>query len=279
MAASVWRGYLSFGLVTFPIRLTAAARREHVRFHMLHAKDYSRVKQVLYCAQEDKPVPRTEIVKGYEHGKDQYVVVEEEEIKKIAPPTAQTIEILQFVQAGEVDPIYLDVSYYVTPDESLAKPYNLLLKVMAETKYEAVAKVAMHGREHVAIIRPGMDGLVLHTMYYADELNRPEAAHKSGATQPNAKELDLARKLVESLASPFEPKEFHDSYRENLENLIREKENGKAVTAVPHPKAAPVVNILEALQKSLSRPQDRKPAAVERKPEAKARKRKAPRAA
>src|SRR5437868_5744479 len=100
MAASVWRGYLSFGLVTFPIRLNAAARRERVQFHMLHAKDYSRVKQVLYCGEEDKPISRAEIVKGYEHGKDQYVVVEEEEIKKIAPPTAKTIEIVQFVQSG-----------------------------------------------------------------------------------------------------------------------------------------------------------------------------------
>jgi DNA end-binding protein Ku len=253
MAASVWRGYLSFGLVTFPIRLTVAARRKRISFHMLHDKDFSRVKEVLYCALEDKPIDRTEIVKGYEKSKDQYIVVPPQEIDAIAPPTAQTIEILQFVKANEIDPVYLDASYYVNPDQTLARAYNLLMQAMAETEYDAIAQITMHGREHVALIRPGMDLLVLHTMYYADELNRVEAAPKEKAAQPDPKELELAKKLIESLVGPFRPEQYRDSYRENLEKLIHQKETGQPVTSVAPPKAAPVVNILEALQKSLQK--------------------------
>jgi len=252
MAASIWKGYLSFGLVSFPIRLSIAARRSPVRFHMLHKTDLSGIKEVWYCVRENKPVTRADIVKGYEYGKDEYVVVEDEEIKKIAPPTAHTIEILQFVRASEIDPLFFDKSYYVNPEETVNKPYSLFLRVLTETKYDAVAKVAMHGREHVAIIRPARDGIVLHTMYYASELRKPLASWKSESGTITQKEMELAKKLVETLAAPFKPEQYTDQYRENLERLIEQKQNGEKPTTLKQPKHAPVVDILEALKESLA---------------------------
>src|SRR5580704_44367 len=164
MAASVWSGFISFGLVSFPVRLFAAARAETVHFHMLHRKDLSRVKEVFYCAEENKPIERSEIVRGYEAGKGEYVVVDDDELKNVAPPTASTMDIIQFVRNEEVDPIYFERSYYVAPENDVSKPYALFLKALKETKYDAIAKLSMHGREHVVSIRPSDDGLVLHTL-------------------------------------------------------------------------------------------------------------------
>jgi DNA end-binding protein Ku len=181
MPATVWKGFISFGLVSFPIRLFSAARPDHIRFNMLHRKDRSRIKEVWYCAKEDKPVGRADIVKGYEVSKGEYVVVEDEELKKIAPATATTMEILQFVRDQEVDPIYFESSYYVAPDETVSKPYELFLQALTETRYEAIAKVTMHNREHTVVIRATDGGLLLHTLFYPNELraaNRPDV--KSG---------------------------------------------------------------------------------------------------
>jgi len=170
MPGTVWKGHLTFGLVSFPVRLFSAARAETVHFHMLHKKDLSRVKEVWYCAEEDKPIGRSDIVKGYEVSKGEYVVVEDYELKKIAPPTASTMEILQFVDSAEVDPIFFKSSYYVAPDERVSKPYALLMAALADTKHEAIAKIAMHNREHLVLIRPAEGGLMLHTLYWTKPL-------------------------------------------------------------------------------------------------------------
>lgn len=251
MPATVWKGYLSFGLVSFPVRLYSAARPESIHFHMLHKKDGSRIKEVWYCVEEDKPVPRDEIVKGFETSKDQYIEVEEEELDAIAPPTATTMDIQQFVAADEVDPIYFESSYYVAPDEKVSKPYALFQTVLKETGRQAIAKVAMHRREHVVVIRPMEDGLVLHTMYFEDELHRANQQNGSG-TKFTGKELELAKTLMEKLTAKFKPKEFEDQYRKNLEHLIDQKKHGKKVTAVAKPRKAPVVDLMEALKKSLA---------------------------
>src|ERR1051325_4574985 len=137
MPAVVWKGFVSFGLVTFPVRLFAAARAEHVQFHMLHRKDLSRVKEVWYCAEENKPIDRSDIVKGYEASKGEYVVVDDEELKKIAPPTASTMDVLQFVRNNEIDPIYFEDSYYIAPDEKAEKPFTLFIAALKETKHDA----------------------------------------------------------------------------------------------------------------------------------------------
>lgn len=250
MPATVWKGYLSFGLVTFPIRLFPAARAESVHFHMLHKKDLSRVKEVWYCAAENKPIERSEIVKGYEISKNQYVVVDDEDLKKIAPSTASTMEILHFVKTNTVDPIFFETSYYVIPEEKMSKPYALLAAALTDTECDAIAKIAMHNREHVVIIRPAEGGLVLHTMYYLDEL------HKANQAEPpkhkfTSKELELAKTLVSHLAGQFKPADFHDTYRENVERLIEQKKKGQKIAAVPQPRRAPVIDLTEALKRSL----------------------------
>src|SRR5215475_3204661 len=144
MASTVWKGHLTFGLLSLPVRLYSAARSETVSFNQLHKTDHSRVKQVLYCQAEDKPISRADIVKGYEYEKDKYVVIDDEEIKKVAPKTAKTMEILEFVKADEVDPIYLESSYYMAPEEAGEKPYALLFEAMRQSGFCALAKIAMH---------------------------------------------------------------------------------------------------------------------------------------
>ncbi len=251
MAAIVWKGYISFGLVSFPIRLFSAARAESVHFHMLHRKDLSRVKEVWYCAEEDKPIERADIVKGYEVSKDQYVVVEDEELKNTAPATASTMEIVQFVHEADVDPIYFEHSYYVAPGEDLTKPYAVFSKALMESKYSAIAKVSMHGREHVVLIRSAKDDLVLHTLFYPEELHQGNKHSTPAKTTVNPKELSLATQLIKQLTAPFKPTEFHDTYRENVEKLIEQKKKGQKVTSEPKPKRAPVIDLMEALKKSI----------------------------
>jgi DNA end-binding protein Ku len=250
MPSTVWKGFISFGLVSFPVRLYSAARAETVHFHMLHKKDMSRVKSVWYCAEENKPILRSDIVKGYEIGKDKYVVVEDEELKKIAPTTATTMDILQFVGRDEVDPIFFESSYYVAAEDKTAKPYGLFVAALSATGQDAIAKIAMHNREHIVLIRPSDGGLILHTLYYPDELR---AANKSEAPKAKftAKELELAKSLISHLAAPFEPSQFEDSYRENVERLIAQKRKGRKVTIMEQPRKAPVVDLMEALKQSL----------------------------
>jgi DNA end-binding protein Ku len=250
MPSTVWKGYLSFGLVSFPVRLFAAARAETVHFHMLHKKDLSRVKEVWYCVEEDKPIERSEIVKGYQAGEDDYVVIDDEDIKKIAPPTASTMEILQFVKSNDVDPIFFESSYYVSPDEKVSKPYALFLAALTETKFHAIARIAMHNREHVVIIRPAEGGLVLHTLYYPDELHKANQ-EDAPKTKLNLKELELAKSLISRMTAPFKPAEFRDTYRDNLEHLIEQKQKGQKITAVKQPRKAPVIDLMEALKRSL----------------------------
>jgi DNA end-binding protein Ku len=250
MATSVWKGHLTFGLVSLPVKLFTAARTETLSFNQLHKHDNSRIKQVIYCQAEDKPIPRDEIVKGFEYEKGKYVVVQDEEIKKVAPRTAKVMEILEFVKSGDVDPVYLESSYYMAPDEGGEKPYSLLFETLKETKYYAVAKIAMHNREHIVIVRPGERGMILHTMYFEDEVRRSEE-FRTDTHVVSDKEKNLAKMLVESLAAEFEPGKYYDTYRENLRKLIEAKVEGQNIVETPEPHIAPVIDIMEALKKSL----------------------------
>ena len=250
MASSVWKGHLTFGLVSFPVTLSVAARGETISFNQLHKPDGSRIKLVTFCQKEDKPIPRNEIVKGYEYEKDHYVVIDDEEIKKVAPKTAKIMEILEFVKAADVDPVYLETSYYMAPGEGGDKPYALLFEAMKQTGYYAVAKIAMHNREHIIVIRPSHSGMMLHTMYYRSEI-RAADEFRTDISQLKDKEMALARTLVESLADEFQPEKYHDTYRDNLEKMIQAKVEGHKVVETPSTHIAPVIDIMEALRKSL----------------------------
>jgi len=251
MASTVWKGHLTFGLVSFPVKLFTAARSESISFNQLHKSDNSRIKQVIYCQAEDKPIPRSEIVKGFEYEKDRYVVIEDEEIKKMAPPTAKVMEILEFVKTTEVDPIYFESSFYMAPDDAGEKPYALLFDTLKRTGFVGVAKISMHNREHIVIFRPGNFGLMMHTMYFAHEVRKVEE-FRTDTSLVKDTEVKLAEMLVQSLAAPFEPEKYHDTYRDNLQALIEAKVKGQEVVTPPHAEPAKVIDIMEALKQSLA---------------------------
>lgn len=260
MAASVWTGYLTFGLISLPVRLYSGARGERVSFHMLHRDDLTRVQQQLYCPNDSRVVDRDEIVKGYEYSKGEYVVVEPEEIKKIEPKTAKAMEILQFVKAGEVDPIYFETSYYLMPEEAGKRPYALLSRAMEDSGHFAIAKLTMHNREYTVILRPYEHGLMLHTMYYADEVRELEGFGEESVELKEA-ELKIANQLIEALTDKFDPERFHDSFQENLKQMIQARIEGREISEVEKPsKPAPVVDLMDALKNSLAR-MEKKPVA------------------
>jgi DNA end-binding protein Ku len=251
MATTVWKGQLQFGLVSLPVRLYSAARGESISFNQLHGTDHSRIKQVLFCQAEDKPVPRNELVKGYEYEKDRYVVIEDEDLQNAAPKTAKVMEIQEFVKADQVDPVFLESSYYMAPDEGGEKPYALLFEALRQSHYYGVAKVSMHNREHVVILRPASKGLLLHTMYYVDEIRQVEE-FRTDTSLIKERELELAKTLISALAEDFQPEKYHDTYRDNIRQMIEAKLAGRKVVEPPAPKIAPVIDIMEALKRSLS---------------------------
>jgi DNA end-binding protein Ku len=251
MASTVWKGHITFGLVSFPVKLYSAARSESISFNQLHKHDGSRIKQVLFCQAEDKPIPRSEIVKGFEYEKDRYVVIEDEEIKKVAPASAKVMEILEFVKSEQVDPIYLETSYYLAPDEAGEKPYALLFEALKKTGRVGVAKVAMHNREHIVILRPGDNGVLMHTMYFSHEIRKVDE-FRTDTSLVKDKELALATSLLEALAADFEPEKYTDEYRDNLLRMIEAKKAGEEIIATPEPQQAKVVDIMEALKASLA---------------------------
>jgi DNA end-binding protein Ku len=242
------------------VRLFSAARGESVSFNQLHRTDHSRVRQVLYCQAEDRPIERSEIVKGYEYEKGRYVVIEEEDIRKVQPTTAKVMEILEFVKAADVDPLYFESSYYMSPEEAGEKPYALLFDALKRTGYVGLAKVTMHNREHIVILRPGVRGILLHTMYYAHEIRGMEE-FRTDLSLVKDKEVALATGLIEALAAEFEPEKYRDTYRDNVLAMIEAKKAGQEVVEAATPEPAKVIDILDALKKSLE--MVRKPASKE----------------
>ncbi len=278
MATSIWKGHLSFGLVSIPVKLSRAARAEKVSFRQVHEATGSRVRQALYREPEDSkdlsneaeesdsgssdtviPFPsqpkavevsRGELAKGYEYEPGRYLVLSREEIESITPRTAYEMQILEFVQLAEVDPRYFETSYYAAPDRGGERAYALLLEALRSSSLVGIAQVAMHRRGHVVVIRPGTTGIVLHTMFYEEEVRR-ENEYRTDTSRIAQKELDLALLLVNSLTAPFEAAKYRDSYWEKLDAMIAAKLAGHAITETAAPRLAPVVNILDALQRSL----------------------------
>jgi DNA end-binding protein Ku len=263
MASTVWKGYISFGLVSVPIRLYAAARPEHVAFHEVHEVCGTRIKQQLYCPHCKRVVERAELVKGYELDKEHMVTVTEEEVKKNAPPSTDSMEITEFVKIDEVDPLYYESSYYALPEKAGTKAYRLLVQTLEKTGYVAVAKVGMHRREYVVVIRPRDHGLTLHTMYYPNEIRVVPGYGAEDGAKISAKEVALAEQLVKGLATHFKPENYRDEYQERLLKLVEAKGEGKQIKGERKPRRAPVIDLMQALKKSLAEKQaPKKPAAA-----------------
>jgi len=195
-------------------------------------------------------VERTEVEKGYEYEKDQYLLFTEEELERAEPESARNMEILEFVKVAEIDPLYYDASYYLAPEEGGEKAYALLLDAMQKSGFAAVAKLSMHNREYIVIVRPRKEGLTLHTMFYTNEIR---AADTGNATKTEIKEAEraLAQQLIKNLAAPFKPDKYHDAYQERLQEMIEGKAKGREIAAVPHVQRAPVIDLMAALKKSL----------------------------
>jgi DNA end-binding protein Ku len=258
MPSSVWTGYLTFGLISMPVRLFSGARGSRVSFHMLHRDDLTRIKQQLFCPHDERVVERSEIVKGYEYRKGEYVVIEPEEIKKIEPKTAKAMEILEFVKSDEIDPIYFETSYCLVPEEAGRRPYVLLVRALEETGTLAIAKLTMHNREYTVILRPYKNGILLHTMYYADEVRQLENSGQENV-EVREGEVKIAHQLIQALQGKFQPEKFHDTFEDNLKALIKAHLEGKEVTAIAKPKPAPVTDLMAALKQSLAQMEKKKP--------------------
>ncbi|MBI2678700.1 MAG: Ku protein [Candidatus Koribacter versatilis] len=265
MAASVWTGYLTFGLISMPVRLFSGARGSRVSFNMLHREDHARVRQQMVCSEDGKVISRDEIVKGYEFRKGEYVVIEPDEIKKIEPKTAKAMEILEFVPAGQIDPLYFESSYYLMPEEAGKRPYALLQKALEESEYVAIAKLAMHNREYTVFLRPYKHGMMLHTMYYKDEVREVEGFDDATKdVQVKEAEVKVAHQLIEALAADWDPKKYYDTFEENLKQLIKARLEGKEVIPIDRAaKPGKVVDLMAALKQSLDQMEKKKPQRVE----------------
>src|SRR6266481_1105816 len=235
MATTVWKGHLTFGLISIPMHMSAAARGERISFNQLHNVCHSRLKQPLFCPVCNRNVERSEIVKGHEYEKDQYVLFSEEELDKIEPSSAKVMEILEFVKLDDMDPLYFDSSYYVAPEDAGVKAYKLLMSAMKESGYGAIAKLTMHQREHIVILRPGSRGMTLHTMFYSNEIRAAESV-PTDKVELKDQEKKLANQLIESLAAPFAPEKYRDEYQENVRAMIAAKLKGQEVTEVAQRK-------------------------------------------
>ena len=215
-------------------------------------RDLAPVRRIAVDEADESIVPKRALTKGYEYEKDRFVALDPEELKSIVPKTATEMEILEFVKLDDIDPVYFEASYYVRPEGAGEKPYALLYEALQKTRLVAIAKFAMHNREHVVILRPGKSGLISHTMYFTSEV-RAEQEYRADKNLVAERDLDLAEKLIHSLAAEFEPEKYRDTYREKLEALIQSKVEGKRASQEPAPsRRAPVVDMTEALRQSLA---------------------------
>ncbi len=250
--ATTWRGALSFGLLTIPIRLYPAARSQRTYLHQLHDKCHTRLKQPLFCPTCNRIVSRDEVVKGYEYEEGQYVLVDSNDLKNITPKSGKTMEILAFVKQEQIDPIYFDASYFALPDKDAHKAYQVLLKALEDTGRVGIARVTMHQREYTVFIRPRNHGITVHTMYFKNEIREVQGyGEKPKNLHIKPQEIKLAEQLIETLAEDFNPAKYHDTFQERLRALVEAKQKGKTFTERPAARQAQVIDMMDALKKSL----------------------------
>ncbi|HTK68751.1 MAG TPA: Ku protein [Candidatus Eisenbacteria bacterium] len=269
---SIGSGTLSFGLVSIPVKMFTAASSANVSFNLLHEKCGGRIKQQMVCPTCNVTVERSSLVRGYEFSKDQYVQFTDEELKSVEGEASEIIDIAEFVPLEQVDPIYFEKSYYLGPDKGGAKAYRLLCDAMEKAQKVALAKFVMRGKESIVLIRPSQDGLMLHTMYFSDEVRDFNEIDKGSDASIRAGELDLAIKLIGELsADSFKPEQYADEYRGRVLAVAQEKIEGKEITATgPKVERTQVIDLMDALKQSLERRVGQEDKTATKKPAAKA---------
>jgi DNA end-binding protein Ku len=263
-AKPLWSGSISFGLVNVPVRMVPATRRNDLRFHLLHEKDNARLKRKYVCSVDQKEVPPDEIKKGYEITPNHHVVMEEEELKELAPKASRTIDLLYFIHVADIDPVYFDTPYYLLPGPNADRAYSLLRQAMQETGRAAISEIVVRGKEYLAAVRPAEHVLALDTMRFPDEIIFPsQLPWKAPPMRASERELKAAKDLVESLDGRFEPQKLRDDYRELVLKAIQRKAKGNKIVASPQVEEddggeTKVVDLMSALQKSLDRASQKK---------------------
>ncbi len=258
-ARALASGTISFGLVSIPVKLYTAASSQAVSFNLLHAKCGNRIRQQRFCPVCNTVVDREDLVRGYEFAKDQYVRFTEEELEALEQEASQAIEISEFVPLSTVDPVYFDKGYYLGPDKGGEKPYRLLAEAMSKAGKVALAKFVMRGKENLVLVRPAMNGLMLHTMYFADEVRSFEEISKGESAKISDAETTLAMRLIDELSNDeFHPERFTDDYRQRVLEVVEQKAEGKQITvAAPQPARAQVIDLMSALKESLGKATDK----------------------
>jgi DNA end-binding protein Ku len=269
---TIWNGSISFGLVNIPIGLALATQRSDIAFRTLHRECGTPIKQKRYCPFHERDVEADELVKGWEVAKGEFVMVEEEDLEAIAVQRSQSIEILRFVKLEDVDPVYFDRTYYLAPASSEAqrRPYVLLLEAMKETGMAAVGKFVLWGKENLSLIRPHGDTLALETLFFAEDVrSRAEVEEMVAETAVKEPELELARQVIDSLAGEWDPEDFENEYRRELRAMLEAKLEGREIKRPEPVPEAPVVDLMDALRKSVSEAASRKKAGADGKAGAK----------
>jgi DNA end-binding protein Ku len=260
MAHAIWSGSINFGLVTIPVKLFTAVRTDELSFNLLHAKDEGRIKYERICSIEEKPVPWDEIVKGYEYEKGQYVLLTDEDFKKVNPEATQSVDILEFVELEKINPMYFDKPYYLEPTKQGRHAYALLRETLAHTNRVAIARVVIRTKEYIAAVKPIEDALVLELMHWASEIVAADSIDVPERVKLPEKELKMARMLVDTMSvDEFEPDKFTNKYHDELLTMIEARAAGKEL---PKPKKAParakVVNLMDVLAQSLEESKKRR---------------------
>jgi DNA end-binding protein Ku len=271
MPRAIWTGAISFGLVNVPVKLYSATSPKTVRFHQLSSKTGMRIRQKRVDPSTDEEVPFEDIVKGYEITPDHYVVITPEELDALDPKATKTIDIEDFVDLEEIDPIFFDHSYYVAPATGGAKAYRLLLEAMRESGKVAVGRIVLRTKQQLVALRPNGDVLTMSTMLFGDEVLQPDRLDELDSVaeaEASERELTMARQLIDSLSSDFEPNKYRDNYRERVLELIERKASGEEIAVQPVEEAEPVPDLMAALEASLAavRGEEEEPKPAKRAP-------------
>jgi DNA end-binding protein Ku len=256
---AIWSGSISFGLLNVPVKLYSAVSKKNVSFRELREDDGARIRHKRVAESDGKEVPYEKIVKGYEYAPDQYVVLTKDELSELDPKRTRAIEIQDFVDLDDIDPIYFEQPYFLGPDKGAERAYGLLVQAMKEARKVAIARFVLRNKEHLAAIRPMDDVLTLTTMRFHDEVSTPqdldgEVFEEEKPKKPDEREVEMAKRLIESLTSDFEPGRYRDEYREELLDLLERKAEGKEVVTAPteEPKPTKAPDLMAALEESLA---------------------------